>query len=361
MRNVALVLALVVVAVLGYVGYRYWTIQSLAKKYATAREIAAASIEKQGSTWTIHIESVIADPIDAVWKALRQPERSAELVPASFHRSALVHEDGNKKSLELEVTLLSLPSQRMLATMTFEDATHRVEIETSKGLQDIHGRYELSALAPDRTLLVFAGTAEEKVSLPVPQSVVEGALRELFVVQVKAIQAAIHGQGESTATTARASTNTEGPKFCAGPPGPDASKQITITVARAGEPAPAGAAEFRNDTPQGYERGYVVDGIAVRESFRLDTTCTTAVAVSGKLLVQVQSVLLRPENLEPWVRRLDLKAMGSVEPPNDTTSTPPQVMKLLPAAAPGWTVVPPNAAPNLASPFAYQVYEQNLF
>ena len=195
MRNVALVLALVVVAILGYVGYRYWTIQGLAKKYATAREIAAASIEKHGSTWTIHIESVIADPLDPVWQALRQPERSAELVPASFHRSALIREDGNKKSLELEVTLLSLPSQKMLATMTFDDASHQVEIETSKGLQDIHGRYEVSALTPERTLLVFAGTAEEKVSLPVPQSVVEGALRELFVVQVNAIQAAIHGKG----------------------------------------------------------------------------------------------------------------------------------------------------------------------
>jgi len=177
MGKIAAVIAVLILVIAAYLGYRYWQIQSLAKKYAKASEIAAASIEKNGPTWTIHIESVIADPIDAVWKALRQPERSAELVPTAFKRSTLIKEEGSKKSLELEVTLLSLPSQRMVAALTYDDAAHKVKINTSKGLQDINGQYKLTALSPDKTLLVFDGTAVEKVSLPLPQSVVEGALR----------------------------------------------------------------------------------------------------------------------------------------------------------------------------------------
>ena len=76
----------------------------------------------------------------------------------------------------------------------------------------------------------------------------------------------------------------------------------------------------------------------------------------------MQSVLLRPENLEPWVRRLDLKGIaGANLPAGAEASNPPALMKYLPAPGPGWAVVPPNAPPNLASPIAYQVYEQNLF
>src|SRR5262249_42314134 len=151
----------------------------------------------------------------------------------------------------------------------------------------------------DRTLLVFDGTAEDKVSLPLPQSVVEGALRELFVVQVRAIQAAIHGKAAGSATAA-AVVASEAPQSCVGPPAPGASKQVSVAVARAatsGSP-PAEPAEFRHDLPQGYDRGYLVEGVPIRESYRVDTSCTTATATVGALTVQVQSVLISPDGLE---------------------------------------------------------------
>ena len=65
-----------------YLGYRYWELQQMAAKYANAKEIAAESIHKDGSKWTIHFESVLAQPIDKVWKAMHQPERSHEFVEA---------------------------------------------------------------------------------------------------------------------------------------------------------------------------------------------------------------------------------------------------------------------------------------
>ncbi len=361
MSKIAAAVGVLVLVIAAYLAYRYWQIQSLAKKYATASEIAAASIQKNGPTWTIHIESVIADPIDAVWKALRQPERSAELVPTAFHRSTLVKEEGSKKTVELEVTLLSLPSQKMLAELAYDDAARQVKIETSKGLQDMRGRYQLTALSPEKTLLVFEGTAVEKVSLPLPQSVVEGALRELFVVQVRAVQVAIHGKSTGGTTTLAAA---EPPKLCAGPPPPDSSKLVTVTVARAAtsESAPASETEFRRDVPQGYDRGYLVEGVPVRESFRADTRCTTATATVGTLTLQVQSVLLSPDNLESWVKKIDLKALASLAPSGETQAD--QQQKLLasfPTPPLGWQIVPPTTAPTLPGPLAFQVYEQGLF
>jgi hypothetical protein len=363
MGKIAAVIAVLILVIAAYLGYRYWQIQSLAKKYAKATEIAAASIEKNGPTWTIHIESVIADPIDAVWKALRQPERSAELVPTAFKRSTLIKEEGSKKSLELEVTLLSLPSQRMVAELTYDDAAHKVKIVTSKGLQDINGQYELTALSPDKTLLVFDGTAVEKVSLPLPQSVVEGALRELFVVQVRAVQAAIHGKSTGGATAARPAA-AEAPKICVGPPPPDTSKQVTVTVARVptGESMPASEpAEFRRDVPQGYDRGYVVEGVRVHESYRVDTTCTTATATLGALILQVQSVLLSPDSLESWVKQVDLKALASAAPAGETEAYQQKLVASFPTPPRGWQIVPPTTSPSLAGALAFQVYEQALF
>jgi hypothetical protein len=364
MGKIAAVVALLILVIAAYLGYRYWQIQNLAKKYAKAAEIASASIQKNGPIWTIHIESVIADPIDAVWKALRQPERSAELVPTAFKRSTLLKEEGSKKTMELEVTLLSLPSQQMVAELNYDDVAHKVRIDTSKGLQDIHGRYEVTALSPARTLLVFDGTAEDKVSLPLPQSVVEGALRELFVVQVRAIQTAIHGKPTGGATAARPAAAAEAPKICVGPPPPDTSKQVSMTVARAptGESAPASeAAEFRRDLPQGYDRGYVVEGVRVRESYRLDTTCTTATATVGALTLQVQSVLLSPDGLEAWVKQIDLKALASVAPGGETEAEQQKLIASFPTPPRGWQVVPPTTGPPLAGALAYQVYEQGLF
>src|SRR5262249_24020859 len=345
-----------------FLGYRYWQIQKLAQKYATATEIASASIEKNGPIWTIHIESVIGDPIDAVWKALRQPERSAALVPTAIKRSNLTKAEGGKKPLELEVTLLSLPSQKMVAELNYDDAAHKVKIDTSKGLQDIHGRYELTALSADRTLLVFYGTAEDKVSLPLPQSVVEGALRELFVVQVRAIQAAIHGKATGSATAA-AAVASEAPKIRVGPPAPGASKQVSVAVARAatsGSP-PSEPAEFRHDLPQGYDRGYLVEGVPIRESYRVDTSCTTATATVGALTVQVQSVLISPDGLESWVKQVDLKALASAAPAGTTQVDERKLVASFPGPRSGWQIVPPAANPPLTGALAYQVYEQGLF
>lgn len=193
MKKIAIGIGVLVVVIAAVLGYRYWQLQNLAAKYKDAKEIASASIVKDRATWTMTIEAVFSDPIDAVWKALRQPERSRELVPDVFRKSELTRSEGNTKTLEFEVRVLSLPSQTMTAELTYDEAAHRMALKTSKGLQDLDVTYQLTALAPDRTLLTYSGTAVERVSIPVPsQSIIEGALRELFVAQVHAIQKQLH-------------------------------------------------------------------------------------------------------------------------------------------------------------------------
>jgi polyketide cyclase/dehydrase/lipid transport protein len=199
LKKIAIGVVAVIAVVAAYFGYRYWELQQLAAKYKDAKEIASATIEKDRSTWNMRIESVFAEPIDKVWAALQHPEHSHDRVPDVFRKSELVKSEGNRKTLELEVRVLSLPSQTMTAELTYDDARKVMALKTSKGLQDLDVTYQLTALAPDRTLLTYSGTAVERVSIPVPsQSIIEGALRELFVAQVHAMQKEMHPEGAAS-------------------------------------------------------------------------------------------------------------------------------------------------------------------
>lgn len=193
MKAILAAVAVVIVLVVGYLGYRYWQVQQLAAKYANAKEIAAESIEKDGSKWTIHMESVLAQPIDKVWKAMRQPERSHEFIDA-FKKSDLKKEEGNSKTVEFQVQVLSLPVQTFVAQLTYDDASHQAQLKTLSGPQDQNATYQLTALDPNKTLLVLDGTAVDRVSFPLPLSVQRGAMRELFVDQVRAIQKGVEAE-----------------------------------------------------------------------------------------------------------------------------------------------------------------------
>src|ERR1051326_7311719 len=190
MKGVIAAIALIVLLVVGYLGFKYVQLQREAAKYANAKEVAEESIEKDGPKWTIHMKSVLAQPIDKVWKALHQPERSHEFIEA-FKKSELKKEEGNTKTVEFQVQVLTLPLQTFIVQLTFNDSAHSVGLKTLSGPQDQTSTYQLTMLDPNKTLLVLDGTAVDKVSVPLPLSVQKGAMRELFVNQVRAIQKGI--------------------------------------------------------------------------------------------------------------------------------------------------------------------------
>ena len=190
MKAILMAVGAVFLLVVVYLGYRYWELQQMAAKYANAREIASESIQKDGSTWTIHFESVLAEPIDKVWKAMHQPERSHEFIEA-FKRSELKKEEGNTKTVEFDVQVLTLPLQTFVAELTFDDAKHQMSLKTLSGPQDQTATYRLRALDANKTLLVYDATAVDRISVPLPLGVQQSALRELFVNQIRAIQKSI--------------------------------------------------------------------------------------------------------------------------------------------------------------------------
>ena len=190
MKSILAAIGVIVVLVVVYLGYRTWQLQQMVARYAKAKEVAAESIEKDGAKWTIHFESVLAQPFDKVWKAMRQPERSHEYIEA-FKKSELKKEEGNTKTVEFQVQVLTLPAQTFVVQLTFDDANHQMSLKTLSGPQDQTATYRLQALDPNKTLLVYDATATDRMSVPLPLAVQKGAVRELFVNQVRAIQKSI--------------------------------------------------------------------------------------------------------------------------------------------------------------------------
>ncbi len=190
MKTILAIVAALVVVIGGYLGYRYWQLQEMAAKYASAKEVASESIEKDGNKWDIHMESVLARPIDKVWLAMKQPERSHEFIE-DFRKSELQKSEGNVKIVEFQVQLLTLPLQTFVTQLTYDDSAHSVAVKTLSGPQDQDATYSLTAVSPDKTLLVWKGKAVDKIQVPLPLSVQKGAMRQLFVNQVRAIEKGI--------------------------------------------------------------------------------------------------------------------------------------------------------------------------
>jgi carbon monoxide dehydrogenase subunit G len=193
MKAILSVVGVIVLLVVAFFGYKYWQTQQMIAKYKDAKEIAAESIEKDGAKWTIHMESVIAKPIDKVWRALHQPERSHEFIEA-FKKSELKKEEGNTKTVEFQVQVLTLPLQTFVVALTFDEPSHTLSAKALSGPQEQNATYKLSTLAADKTLLVYDATATDKVTVPLPLSVQKGAMREIFVNQMRAIGKGIESE-----------------------------------------------------------------------------------------------------------------------------------------------------------------------
>jgi hypothetical protein len=190
MKGLLWLVVVVVVLVAAFFGYQYWKLKSLASQYASAKEIAKESIENDGPKWKIHMESVLAQPIDKVGKALQQPERSHEFMD-SFKKSELKSSEGNKKVVEFQLQVLTLPPQTFLSDLTFDEPSHTVTVKTLSGPQDLNATYRLKAIDAAKTLLVYDATAVNRVSVPLPMSVQKGAIREIYVNQIRAIEKGI--------------------------------------------------------------------------------------------------------------------------------------------------------------------------
>jgi uncharacterized protein YndB with AHSA1/START domain len=199
MSKTRLGLLVVVIAVVGYVGWRYFQLQSAAVRWeGKVEEILSEEIDKQGRTMTMKFTSRIDAPVAEVFRAFSEPERGPEF--SSVIRSAkLLKSEGNTKVVELEAVILEQP-QQMTLEFTFLPAENRVAIKTiESAMADLVGEYQFTP-SPDgtKTLLTYTATSTDKMNLPVPVGVQKSAVREMFASSVRALQKGVASQKQTS-------------------------------------------------------------------------------------------------------------------------------------------------------------------
>ncbi len=169
---------------------------SRTEEAGTSKEVLTESIEKVGDTWNVRFTSRIDAPPDKVFEALSHPERARELSPDNVMKSELVSESGNVKVIDLVGKLDILPPGFKVQNLRNEWTLYPDEKRiTSRSidfkLADVNSEFKL-APSPDGkgTIVTFTQTCKDKAPLIV-ESLQRGALKELYVRQVQAVNKAL--------------------------------------------------------------------------------------------------------------------------------------------------------------------------
>ena len=186
-----------VLCVVGLVtaGWWYLRLRSAAQQWeGPVAEILSEKLEKDTDTMEIEFTSRVDAPVDAVFRAFSEPERSQEFSD-SVRYAKLLSSEGNRKTVEFEMVILGQP-QRLTLEFTFVPGEHRVTIRTIENqFSDLSGEYRLTP-SPDgtKTLITYTGISKDKAKLPVPLALQKSALRETFVSTIRALKKGLAAQ-----------------------------------------------------------------------------------------------------------------------------------------------------------------------
>jgi hypothetical protein len=183
-------IGVVVVLVLGFVGYKIVSLRAQAAKWAgPMKEIVEEQVTHDNNVTHARFVSLLDAPLAKVQQAVWDVENSQQMVE-NIKLSKLLESKGNTKLVEINLQALNLPLQNYTMEFTLHPEQHRVTFKTIKSqAQDIEGEYTLQA-SPDgtKTLLTYTSTAKDKIAVPFPQSVLDSANRETYVNTVRGIE-----------------------------------------------------------------------------------------------------------------------------------------------------------------------------
>jgi hypothetical protein len=187
-------LAVVLLAVVAYVGWSYYQIQRAVS--GPAREIVSESITKSGDTWHVKFVTKFDAPVDKVYDAFSHPERAQQYAPENVLKSEVLKDDGSLKVIDLVGKLDILPPgfkvQNLRVEYTLYPAERRITTRTLDfKLADIASDLRFEGTPDGRgTVLNFTQTSKDKAPMLV-ESLQKGALREQYLTTVRAVNRAL--------------------------------------------------------------------------------------------------------------------------------------------------------------------------
>ncbi|MDX2170982.1 MAG: hypothetical protein SF182_28190 [Deltaproteobacteria bacterium] len=184
--NAKTIIGVIVLLILIGVGWFYVQYKRQEAKFRGASEIAEESFKKDGKVANIKYVGVVNAPLDKVQEAVWGVEKSAGVIE-SIKKAELVKQEGNSKTVLMQLQAGSLPLQQFVMVFTLDEPNHAVKFKTTQAqAADLEGTYSLEADG-DKTLLTYEAVSTDKIPVPFPDGVIESANREVFVTMIRGI------------------------------------------------------------------------------------------------------------------------------------------------------------------------------
>lgn len=184
--NAKTIVGAIVLLILIGAGWFYTQWKKQDALYRGASEIAEESFKKDGKVATIKYVGVVNAPLDKVQEAVWGVEKSAGVIE-SIKKAELVKQEGNTKTVLMQLQAGSLPLQQFVMAFTLDEPNHTVKFKTTQAqAADLEGTYSLKANG-DKTLLTYEAVSTDKIPVPFPDGVIESANREVFVTMIRGI------------------------------------------------------------------------------------------------------------------------------------------------------------------------------
>lgn len=112
-------------------------------------------------------------------------------------------------------------------------------------------------------------------------------------------------------------------------------------------------AQFSNESTEGYEKGYTLDGMPIHESYQSEPKSgTLATMAGGRFHVEIQVSGLEPEEMKAWLERVDVKKLAETKPEEGKAIVHfKKLLTFLPEPPNGWTAEKPTGSTSEAMGF----------
>jgi Polyketide cyclase / dehydrase and lipid transport len=178
------VLAIVVIAAVGYGGWRIYQ-----WRRARAAGIMSEQIVRHGDTWTADFKVQIPAPEKSVFAALEDIEGSHS---DQVQNIKVIDQSANSKTVEM--TLNGPGGQPIVTRIKFDydPGTQTISYRTiDNPALETRADYQLADHGSG-TLITYHQTTKMREALPVPDGVVKQVIRSIFIAQLDGLKRSLH-------------------------------------------------------------------------------------------------------------------------------------------------------------------------
>ncbi len=176
-KTYKVIVALVVIVVIGYAGWRYYESRKAAKA-----GLLSENIVHNGNDWTADFTAIIPAPESQVFEAVRDIEKTQS---DQIRNVRVISQTENSKTVELEMSGPGGQTIKTQMVFDYDPTAHRISYHTvDNPAMKTTAEYQFDNKGSS-TLITCHQTTTMTQQLPVPDTVIKDVIRGVFVSQLE--------------------------------------------------------------------------------------------------------------------------------------------------------------------------------